>query len=162
MNFPKEHNLQLNGFQCPTMKGIETDWAVTVAIPAFKKLTVLGRYAPYSKFSGEEQKRFLEDSIKASLYNVLLYDIFIMPELFFEAHQDGRIHAHFAFKCDYDTIYLWQKHFCTDFIHIRPKQFQQVFNFFQPDSFHYWNTYIRKCQEADEELKEINNLLNNI
>ena len=131
-------------YQTPFDYGIKSDYAVTIQIPAFKKVNYNGIYKEYAKFSEEMQKELLLDYLSKSLAGIQ------KNEVYFEKHKDGRYHLHTYFKhIEYDEIYKMQNHFCAEILRLRPKQFQQVFNFFTPDDFHFWMTYCQKEQPTD-------------
>ena len=130
------------------------DWAITLAIPAFKKVNYEGQYKAYNLFSKERQKMFITGLFQVSVEFIL--DEPCISEVFIEAHSDGRLHLHSYLKnVSYDTIYNIQKHLCNN-LGIRPKQYQQVFNFFKPDNFHYWAMYCQK--EINDLEKDLNNI----
>lgn len=137
----------------PLDEGVKSDYAITIQIPPFKKVNHKGIYKQYSHFSENIQKELIQDYFKTSLGDIL------SNELYFERHQDGRFHMHTYLKSiTYDDIYKVQHFFCADILKIRPKQFQQVFNFFKPDNFHYWAMYCQKerLQDLDADLAELN------
>lgn len=139
----------------PFDHGIKSDYAITLAIPSFKKVNHAGIYKAYNLFTEDIQKKILTDYFITSLTFCKNEQT---PEIYFEFHKDGRVHAHTYLKnLTYDQIYEIQQYFCKDIIKIRPKQFQQVFNFFKPDNFHYWLVYCQKSQNSlDEDLAELN------
>lgn len=135
----------------------KSDYAITLQIPSFKKVNYKGIYKAYSLFSVSIQKEILEEYYNTSLkVDDVMYS---SAELFFEEHQDGRIHCHtFFLNVSYDLIYNIQKNFCHNILKIRPKQYQQVFNFFKPDSMDKWRKYCRKFSISDlqADLDELN------
>lgn len=131
------------------------DYAITLAIPSFKKVNYLGKYKAYNLFPKEEQKMFITGLFQTSVEFIL--DEECKSEIYIEEHADKRLHLHTYLKnVSYDTIYNIQEHLCR-VLGIRPKQYQQVFNFFKPDSFHYWMLYCQKeVNDLDKDLAELN------
>lgn len=129
--------------------GLNEHWAITLQIPAFKKINHGAFYKRYDNFPEDEQKSIIADMLCATFtfFNLSL------PELYFERHQDGRIHCHTFVYMTYDKIYSIQKKFCEEQLRIRPKQFQQVFNLFRPDSIENWIKYCKKHSGSKIQLE---------
>lgn len=123
--------------------GIKTNWGITYEIPAFKKVNIDDKYLPYSHFPVEQQKWLLQNHfVKGCRTELIGYNT---DDIYFEYHKDGRAHMHTILRnIDYDDVYRLQQYICRDILHLRPKQYQQVFNFFKPDDFMSWLNYIRK------------------
>lgn len=121
--------------------GLNEFWAITIQIPSFKKLSHNAIYKAYSLFTKDEQKEIIHNYVMQSRNISGIKED--MP-LFFEEHKDGRIHCHSYVSLTYDNIYNLQQVFCKELIKIRPKQFQQVFNIFRPDSPENWRKYCKK------------------
>lgn len=129
--------------------GLNEHWALTLQIPAFKKINYGPFYKAYDQFPEEDQKGIIESYFRAcfTFFNMSL------PELYFERHKDGRIHCHTYVYMTYDKIYAIQKKFCEELLRIRPKQFQQVFNLFRPDSIENWVKYCKKHSGSKIQLE---------
>lgn len=141
----------------PFDDAVKSDYAITIQIPPFKKVNYQGQYKAYKLFSAQAQKDFLKGLFE--LWVGFHLDTDFEADVFFEEHQDKRIHAHTYLKhITYDQIYNIQKSFCQNF-GMREKQFQQVFNFFKPDNFAFWSAYCQKSvNDLDEDLKKLNNI----
>lgn len=133
------------------------DYAITLAIPTFKKVNYLGKYKAYGLFPRKEQEMFIRGLLQVHC-DFVLGDVFT-NEIYIEEHADKRVHLHtFLKNVSYQQIFGIQKSLCQT-LGIRPKQYQQVFNFFKPDNFHFWMLYCQKeVNDLDKDLAELNNI----
>lgn len=129
--------------------GLKEHWAITLQIPAFKKIRYEQFNKQFDKYTNEEQKNIIRSYFEYAFH---FFNIDV-PPLYFELHKDGRIHCHTYIHIEYDKIYEIQQKLCVDQLKIRPKQFQQVFNFFRPDNIKNWVKYCQKTVGAKIELE---------
>jgi len=141
----------------------KSDYAITLQIPSFKKVKYQEQYKAYRLFSHEKQKSILVDAFHLWSNFYKDEETYIEPEVYFEEHQDKRLHAHTYLKnVSRMQILEIQKSYCQNF-GMSPKQFNQVFDFFIPDNFNNWLAYCQKgnLNDLDKDLILLN-LKNNI
>ena len=80
------------------------NYAFTITIPPFKRVTLLEQYAAYKDLTSDQQKDFITSIVKTACQDIIEY-----YEINFEYHKDLRIHAH-------GTIYAVSKDDLETFI----------------------------------------------
>ena len=65
------------------------NYAFTITIPPFKRVTLLEQYAAYKDLTTEQQKDYIRHVVSTAAYDIIEY-----YEINFEYHKDSRVHAH--------------------------------------------------------------------
>lgn len=134
------------------------DYAVTLQIPAFKKINYNGKYQAYHLFDGESQKNYLRYIILESYLKVVGDNAHGL--LFhYERHtlcKYGRYHVHFTIpELLEHKIREIQEHICKKLGIKTLKQSMEIFYYITKRSYG-WEHYITKDSLADLESDLMN------
>jgi len=123
------------------------NFGFTIQIPPFLKVRFGENKYKYAGLTEDQQKEYITKNI-----NLLCEDYdakrLIDRDIFFEKHQDGRIHAHGTFKLIHTSeILAMQNSFCISMGIKKLKQQNEVFNWIPLYDAEGWQKYITKDQE---------------
>lgn len=128
---------------------IFSNFAFTLAIPAYKKINYLNKYQAYKLYTFDEQSEYLKTVINqiCAIDNCALYDLYT------EKHDDNRCHIHgVIYSVNSVTMERIQDGICS-VIGIRSaKMFSRLFNYVPIYNAQGWQKYCLKDQDEEPNI----------
>lgn len=127
------------------------DYAVTIQIPAFKRVNYQNEYKAYKSFHNEQQKLLIRNLLLNAYNSAVSFNLQHSIKLHYESHSDGRIHAHFTLSDLHEyQIRDIQTKFCS---YIGIKTLKQSFDvfYYETKRTQGWEHYCTKETLADLE-----------